>query len=155
MFSVSVLRKSNGKPDKNVGKLAALGKGMSTSLDSIYKKMATTLEQKGGGHTEMRMDPARHISPVVAHELNNVIAVIMGYGERLLLKSNGDPAMEAHLKLIVEASRRAASIVRDATPQRPARLPGTTVANGTNGTTGANGAKGANGVATATVMTNS
>jgi hypothetical protein len=125
---------------------------MSTSLDSIYKKMASTLEQKGGGHTELRMDPTRHISPVVAHELNNVIAVIMGYGERLLLKNNGDPAMEAHLKLIVEASRRAASIVRDATPQRSVKPPGTTTANGANG---ANGTNGANGVPAAAAMTNS
>lgn len=103
--------------------------------------MASTLEQKGGGHTEMRIDPARHISPVVAHELNNVIAVIMGYGERLLLKSSGDPATEAHLKLIVEASRRAASIVRDATPQRSVKSPGA-VAPETNGANGVNGANG-------------
>jgi hypothetical protein len=89
---------------------------MSTSLDTIYKKMALSMEQGGAGSHEPRFDPNRHISPVVAHELNNIIAIIMGYGERLLLKSSGDAANEAHLKLIVEAARRAATIVRDALP---------------------------------------
>ncbi len=74
------------------------------------------MEHNGAGSHETRIDPNRHISPIVAHELNNIIAIIMGYGERLLLKTNGDAANEAHLKLIVEAARRAATIVRDATP---------------------------------------
>jgi signal transduction histidine kinase len=99
---------------------------MSTSFDSIYKKLASSLEQGGNGQLpEPRIDPARQISPVVAHELNNIITIIMGYGERLLLKHGAqDPAMEAHLKLIVEASRRAATIVRDATPPNASRMIG-------------------------------
>ena len=61
-------------------------------------------------------EPVRHVSRLVAHELNNLLTIIQGYSERLLLKNGGDPATEAHLKLIVEASRRAAGIVRAATP---------------------------------------
>lgn len=94
---------------------------MSTSLDTIYQKMASSLEQSGAVSHETRHDPARHVTPIVAHELNNIIAIIMGYGERILAKGAGDAANEAHLKLIVEAARRAATIVRDATPVNGAK----------------------------------
>jgi hypothetical protein len=91
---------------------------MSTSFDSIYKKMASSLESGGAGHVhEAKSDPNRHISPAVAHELNNIFTVIQGYTERLLIKHGENPALETHLKLISEASRRAASIVRSAVPQ--------------------------------------
>src|ERR1700679_2564701 len=100
---------------------------MSSSFDSIYKKLASSRDQSGVGHQHTPpFDPARHISPVVAHELNNIITIIMGYGERLLLKHGTDPASEAHLKLIVEASRRAATIVRDALPPNISKLPSAT-----------------------------
>jgi signal transduction histidine kinase len=99
-----------------LGLQPAICREMSTSLDTIYKKMASSMEHNGSAMHEPRFDPNRHISPVVAHELNNIITIIMGYGERILARGVGDPANEAHLKLIVEASRRAASIVRDATP---------------------------------------
>jgi hypothetical protein len=79
------------------------------------------MDQSGIGAHEMRFDPARHVSPVVAHELNNIIAIIMGYGERILAKGVGDGANEAHLKLIIEAARRAATIVRDSTPVNGAK----------------------------------
>jgi signal transduction histidine kinase len=104
---------------------------MSSSFDTIYKKLAASLEQSAAGQShDMRFDPARHISPVVAHELNNIITIIMGYGERLLLKNGGNPETEAHLKLIVEASRRAATIVRAATPVTGAKPLIVTGANG-------------------------
>ncbi len=103
---------------------------MSSSFESIYKKLASSLEQGAAGQPyETRSDPARQISPVVAHELNNIITIIMGYGERLLLKNAGNAEQEAHLKLIVEASRRAATIVRDATLIKGANP----VMNGANG----------------------
>jgi hypothetical protein len=89
---------------------------MSTSLDTIFKKMAS-LETNGGGTAhEIKFDPARHISPTVAHELNNILTIIQGYADRLLVKNSGNPALESHLKLICEASRRASILVRSAVP---------------------------------------
>jgi hypothetical protein len=41
---------------------------------------------------------------------------VQGYAERLLLKHHEDPALQPHLKLISEAAKRAATIVRDSTP---------------------------------------
>ena len=86
---------------------------MSSSFDTIYKKMASSLESGGAGNVhEAKYDPARHISPVVAHELNNIFTIIQGYADRLLMKNSGNPAMEPQLKLISEATRRAATLVR-------------------------------------------
>ena len=91
-----------------------------SSLDSIYKKMASSLEQGGGSPMhDAKFDPARHIAPPVAHELNNILAIIQGYADRLLLKHGKDAALEPHLKLISEAARRATTIVRAADPKRP------------------------------------
>jgi len=88
---------------------------MSTSFDSIYKKMASSLESGGAGHAhEVKLDPSRHISPVVAHELNNILTIIQGYADRLLMKHGDNPAIETHLKLICEAARRAATLVHTA-----------------------------------------
>jgi hypothetical protein len=113
----------SGKPDSwfmgKYGALIAFQAAMSSSFDYIYKKMASSLEAGGPGHMhEAKLDPARHISPVVAHELNNLFTIIQGYADRLALKHNQDSALETHLKLISEASRRAATVVRGALPPR-------------------------------------
>ena len=79
--------------------------------------MNLSLEPGGAGHAhEAKIDPVRHVSPVVAHELNNLFTIIHGYTEQLLLKHGGDPMMGKPLKRIIEASRRATEIVRAATP---------------------------------------
>jgi len=88
-----------------------------SSLDSIYKKMASSMEQGGASPNDAKFDPARHIAPGVAHELNNILAIIQGYADRLLLKHDKDPTLEPHLKLISEAARRASIIVRSADPK--------------------------------------
>lgn len=91
---------------------------MTSSVDSVYKKAAT------GEHPEeerlpkpgVPVDPARHVSPVIAHELNNILAIVQGYADRLILKYTEDASLHSQLKMITEAARRAAIIVRDATP---------------------------------------
>ena len=90
-----------------------------SAYESIYKKMASTLE--GGGDGSLResgskYDPARHVAPVVAHELNNILTIVQGYADRLLLRHGEDPALLPQLRLISEAARRAAIVVREATP---------------------------------------
>jgi signal transduction histidine kinase len=88
-----------------------------STYDSIYKKLASSIEHGGAGHVhEVKFDSARHMSPIVAHELNNILTIVQGYAERLLLKHNEDTALQPHLKLISDAAKRAAFIIRDATP---------------------------------------
>jgi light-regulated signal transduction histidine kinase (bacteriophytochrome) len=91
---------------------------MTSSLDSIYKKMASSLD---GNLPQTResspgFDPAKHVSPVIAHELNNILAIVQGYAERLLMRYPDDAGLQPSLKLISESARRAATIIRDATP---------------------------------------
>ena len=61
--------------------------------------------------------------PVIAHELNNILAIVQGYADRLILKCASDVPLHSQLKMITEAARRAAIIVRDATPP-PSLQPG-------------------------------
>lgn len=84
--------------------------------------MASPLDA-GSGHLREStppFDPAKHISPVIAHELNNILTIVQGYADRLIMKYPDDTALQPQLKLITEAARRAAIIIRDATPQNPA-----------------------------------
>jgi hypothetical protein len=90
-----------------------------SAYDSIYKKMASSLHgsSEGGPREEdTKYDPARHVAPVVAHELNNILTIVQGYADRLLLRHGEDPALLPHLRLISEAARKAAIVVREATP---------------------------------------
>jgi signal transduction histidine kinase len=90
-----------------------------SSYESIYKKMAASLEQNGDGNlheSDQKFDPARHIAPIVAHELNNILTIVQGYADRLLLRHGEDLALAQHLRLISEAAKRATTVVREATP---------------------------------------
>jgi signal transduction histidine kinase len=91
-----------------------------SSLENIYKKMAEAADGADVRHeTTRKFDSTQHISPVVAHELNNIIAIIRGYADHLLVKHGENPALEPQLKLISEAAKRAATIVHDALPPNP------------------------------------
>jgi signal transduction histidine kinase len=106
------------KTDRGNGAQGAVSGAMS-SYESIYKKMSSSLERNRDGslrESTSKYDPARHVAPVVAHELNNILTIVQGYAERLLLRHGDDPELAPHLKLISEASKRAAAVVRDATP---------------------------------------
>ena len=94
-----------------------------SSFESIYKKMADSLEQSGqtgslheSGH---KFDPARHVSPAVAHELNNILTIIQGYADCLLLKHGENLELQSPLKMISEATKRATMLVHDARPPNP------------------------------------
>ena len=93
------------------------------SLDTIYQKMASSLEHSGGGSDIFQeairaFDPDRHIAPSVAHELNNILTIVQGYADRLIIKHGENPALLPQLRLISEAARRAATLVREAAPPR-------------------------------------
>jgi signal transduction histidine kinase len=90
-----------------------------SAYESIYKKMASSLEGSGEGSARelaATFDPQRHVAPIVAHELNNILTIVQGYADRLLLRHGEDPALLPHLRLISEAAHRAAIVVREATP---------------------------------------
>ncbi len=93
-------------------------------MENIYRKMAESAAGAGTAReSTSSFDSAQHIPPAVAHELNNIIAIIRGYADRLLFKHGQDPALEPHLKLISEAAKRAGTIVHDAMPRNPNPAP--------------------------------
>jgi nitrogen-specific signal transduction histidine kinase len=102
---------------KNVACKMLRGTVMS-SVDSNYKKMAAALEQGGAENAppSQKSDPARQVPRDIAHDLNNILTIIQGYADSLLLKHGKDPKLAPHLKVISEAAKRATIIVRDATP---------------------------------------
>jgi light-regulated signal transduction histidine kinase (bacteriophytochrome) len=61
-------------------------------------------------------DQSKHIGPVVAHDLNNILTIVQGYADRLLLRHATNPALMPDLKLISEAAKRAATVIRNARP---------------------------------------
>jgi hypothetical protein len=95
-----------------------------TAYDSIGSKMAAAPEGGGVGQLagsapkQFEFSPARHISPAVAHELNNILTVVQGFSDCLLLEHGEDAELQPQLKRISEASRRAAMIIRDAMPKK-------------------------------------
>jgi len=67
-------------------------------------------------------DPSRQIGNVVAHDLNNILSIVQGYADRLLLRHGANPALMPDLKLISEAARRAATVIRSARQQNAAQI---------------------------------
>lgn len=86
-----------------------------SSLDNIYLKMSPALEPATLAHIHQepaRADEQRQIGREVAHELNNILTIIRGYADRMLLKHGDNPAMRPELQLISDNARRAESVVR-------------------------------------------
>ena len=89
-----------------------------TPLESIYDKLtpgripAPTTSVNPPPTTPV--DTARNISCDVAHELNNVMTIIRGYADRLIMKHGDNPALRPELQLISDNARRAANVVRAA-----------------------------------------
>jgi hypothetical protein len=89
--------------------------------ESTQIKPASPLEADSAA-SPGEFDPTRHIGPVVAHELNNILTIVQGYADRLLLRQGANPAIMTELKLISEASRRAATVIRNAKPPNATEL---------------------------------
>jgi signal transduction histidine kinase len=95
------------------------------SSEFIYKKMAS-LEQNGAAkfqETACKLDSARQMPRTVVHELNNILTIIQGYADRLLRLHREDPSLQPQLRMIFESARRAAALIREATPPAPSPTP--------------------------------
>ena len=97
-----------------------------SSLDNIYQKMVPTLESATLAqlhHDAPSPEPQRLIAREVAHELNNILTIIQGYSDRLVMKNKGNPALCADLQLIADNARRAVLVVRNANPRKSVPTP--------------------------------
>lgn len=89
------------------------------------KKTASPLKPGGkeNMHPPKKPDSERRIAPEIAHDLNNILTIIQGYSESLLIRHGKDMSLAPQLKVISDAAKRATAIVRDATPSNGGGLP--------------------------------
>jgi len=86
-------------------------------------KMAPAFEPANLAHVRPNQpdaDSQKQIGREVAHDLNNILAIIRGYADRMLLKHGENSVLRTELQLIAENTARAISVVRQATPRRAA-----------------------------------
>ncbi len=98
-----------------------------SSLENIYQKMVPTREPASLGQLSPQpawAEPSSQISRQVAHDLNNILTIIQGYAERMMLKHGDNPALRPDLQIITDSTRRAALVVRKAAPRPDAMLGG-------------------------------
>jgi signal transduction histidine kinase len=92
-----------------------------STLDNIYQKMAPALEPAtlaGLHHEASNPEQAKQIGREVAHDLNNILAIIQGYADKMILKHGENPALRPELQKISENARRAVAVVRQCTPRK-------------------------------------
>ncbi len=93
-----------------------------TTLESIYEKLTPgRIPPPSAPAATTPTDADRNISRDVAHELNNVMTIIRGYADRLIMKHGDNPALRPELQLISDNARRAANVVRAAS--QPSKTP--------------------------------
>ena len=63
-------------------------------------------------HQAQKLDSIGRLAGGVAHDLNNLLSPILGYGEMLLSDASGNVATEKPLQQIVNAGKRARDLVR-------------------------------------------
>ncbi len=94
-----------------------------SSLESIYQKMTPTFPPASCAQPPAASPdqvPPRQISRDVAHELNNVLTIVRGYADRLIMKHGENPALRPELQLISDNARRAERVIRAASQPKPA-----------------------------------
>lgn len=70
-------------------------------------------------HETPQLEPPRQITRDLAHELNNILTIIQGYADRLILKQGENAALRPDLQLISDNARRAVNVIRQANPRKP------------------------------------
>ena len=97
-----------------------------SSLDNIYQKMVPNLEPATLAqlhHEPPQSEQARQIGRDVAHELNNILTVIQGYADRMIMKHGENAALRPELQLISDNAKRAVAVVRQARKAAAAPAP--------------------------------
>lgn len=92
-----------------------------SSLQDIYSKMSPALEPSAVAslhHEPPYSDNQKQIGREVAHDLNNILTIIRGYADRMLIKHGDNAALRPDLQIITENVKRAELLIRNATPPR-------------------------------------
>jgi len=90
-------------------------------MDNICQNMVPTLESGSLAHVHQPSpETSNQIGREVAHELNNILTIIQGYTDRMIRKHGENPALQPELQMISDNARRAVSVIRRASPRKPA-----------------------------------
>ncbi|HMA67010.1 MAG TPA: PAS domain S-box protein [Desulfosalsimonadaceae bacterium] len=95
----------------NGGKVA----GIVLFIQDITEKQRAEEEKKkleAQFQQSQKMESIGRLAGGVAHDLNNLLSPILGYGEMILAEKQEDEALQRRLTHIIEAGSRACSIVR-------------------------------------------
>jgi hypothetical protein len=87
-----------------------------SSLENIYMKMSpalATADLANLRHDKPASEGQKLIGRDVAHELNNILTIIRGYSDRLVLKHGDHPTLRTELQLICDNARRAEMVIRN------------------------------------------
>jgi signal transduction histidine kinase len=97
---------------------------MSTWEKTVDQKMAPAMEPATPAHLHREPSHAekRQISPEVAHDLNNILTIIQAYSEIMLTRHRDNAALRMELQLIFDNTRRASSVVRQASVRNPSAV---------------------------------
>lgn len=71
-------------------------------------------------HEPPQPEQQRQIGREVAHELNNILTVIQGYADRMIMKHGENPSLRPELQVISDNARRAVAVIRQASPRKTA-----------------------------------
>ncbi|HTL73330.1 MAG TPA: histidine kinase dimerization/phospho-acceptor domain-containing protein [bacterium] len=92
-----------------------------STLQDIYSKMTPALETTSIAHMHPELpysDNQKQIGREVAHDLNNILTIIRGYADRMLIKHGDNAALRSDLQIITENVKRADALIRQSTAPR-------------------------------------
>lgn len=69
-------------------------------------------------HEPPYSDNQKQIGREVAHDLNNILTIIRGYADRMMIKHGDNAALRPDLQIITENVKRAESLIRHSTLPR-------------------------------------
>ena len=104
-LSISLVRDKSGNPSG----YRCIGRDITARKKEEEEKRK--LEERL--HRAEKMESLGIMAGGVAHDLNNVLGIVVGYGELLLADADQASPLRAGLKNIMEGGQRAAAIVRD------------------------------------------
>lgn len=84
--------------------------------------MSPSLEPASLAHLHQEhpnLETQKLIGREVAHELNNILTIIKGYSDRMIIKHGENPMLRPELQLIAENVKRAESVIRSAVRLNP------------------------------------
>ncbi len=117
---ITSLKQQNHPDYRGIQEFEFLSHSIATMMRTLEKQVLEQQEQeKKQRQLEQKLHQAQKMEAIglmaggVAHDLNNILAGIVGYPQILLMRLPADNPMRTHIKAIQKSGHRAAAIVAD------------------------------------------